>query len=62
MMTPQPNPRGMSAMGANRASEHNAKQVATLMEATRDIANRVLELTEQVATLMQRVEDLEARE
>ena len=48
-------------MGANRASEHNAKQMATLTETTRDTAIRVVELTEQVAALLQRVEDLEAR-
>ena len=61
MITPLPKPRGMAAMGANRASEHNAKQMATLMEATRDTANRVVELTEQVTALLDRVAALEAR-
>ena len=61
MMTPLPKPRAMTAMGTNRASEHNAKQMATLMEASRDTAVRVVELTEQVAVLLDRVMALEAR-
>ena len=61
MMTPLPKPRAMTAMGTNRASEHNAKQMATLMEASRDTAVRVVELTEQVAVLLDRVVALEAR-
>ena len=60
MMTPIPKPRAMSSMGANRAGEHNAKQMATLMEASRDTAVRVVELTEQVAALLDRVAVLEA--
>ena len=61
MMTPLPKPRAMSAMGANRANDHYAKQMAALMEATRDTASRVVELTEQVAALLDRVAALEAR-
>jgi hypothetical protein len=61
MMTPLPKPRAMSAMGTNRAGEHNAKQMATLMETSRDMAVRVVELTEQVAALLDRVAALEAR-
>ena len=61
MMTPLPKPRGMAAMGANRANDHYAKQMAALMEATRDTASRVVELTEQVAALTQRVADLEGK-
>ncbi len=61
MMTPLPKPRAMSAMGVNRAGEHNAKQMATLMEASRDMAVRVVKLTEQVAALLDRVAALEAR-
>ena len=61
MMTPLPKPRAMTAMGTNRAGEHNSKQMATLMEAARDTAVRVVELTEQVAALLDRVAALEGK-
>lgn len=61
MLTPIPKSRAMAAIGANRAGDHNAKQIATLMEASRDPAIRVVELTEQVAALLDRVAVLEAR-
>lgn len=61
MMTPMTKPNAMRAMGANRAGEHTAKQMAILTEASHDTANRVAELTEQVAALLQRVDDLERR-
>ena len=61
MMTPLPKPRAMSAMGANRANDQVAKQMVTLMEASRDTAKLVIELTEQVAALLDRVAALEAR-
>ena len=58
MMAPKIKP---NAMGANRAGEHTTKQTAIGMETSRDMANRVTELTEQVAALLQRVDDLEGR-
>ena len=61
MMTPLPKPRAMTAMVTYRSGEHNAKQMATLMEASRDTAARVVELTEQVTALLDRVAVLEAR-
>ena len=61
MMTPLPKPRAMTAMVTYRSGEHNAKQMATLMEASRDTAVRVVELTEQVAALLDRVAALEPR-
>ncbi len=61
MKIPQPKPRAMAAMGANRAAEHNVNRVAEAIELAQAIAKRVVELTDQVATLTQRVEDLEAK-
>lgn len=60
MMRPQPKPKAMSAMGANRALDHQAKSLAELTELQVATGNRVLELTELVGTLVQRIDELEA--
>lgn len=52
-------PNAMSAMGANRAAESRAKQMADLMQVCRDSATLVVELSAQVAELRDRVEKLE---
>lgn len=61
-MIPLPKPRAMFARGSNRANDQAHKQMATLMQVTHDTATRVLDLTEKVAALLQRTEELEARE
>lgn len=61
MKQPLPKPKGMSAMGANRAMDHQAKTLSELTVLSAATANRVLELTEQVTTLTQRVAELEAK-
>ena len=60
MMRPQPKPKGMTAMGANRALDHQAKTLAELTELWLATGKRVLELTELVGTLVQRIDELEA--
>lgn len=60
MMRPQPKPKGMTAMGANRALDHQAKSLAELTELWLATGKRVLELTELVQTLEAKVAALEA--
>lgn len=60
MMRPQPKPKGMTAMGANRNLEHQAKTLAELTELWIATGKRVLELTELVETLEAKVAALEA--
>ena len=60
MMRPQPKPKGMIAMGANRALDHQAKTLAELTVLEVATGNRVLELTELVQTLEAKVAALEA--
>lgn len=61
MRAPQPKPKGMTAMGANRALHHQAKTLGELTVLCSQTATRVIELTEQVATLSARVTELEAK-
>lgn len=59
MMRPHTKPAAAMAMGANRAAEQREKQVAALMQLARDSAQRIVELTETVADLRERVAVLE---
>lgn len=59
MMRPHTKPAAAAAMGANRAAEQREKQVAELMQLARDSAQRIVELTETVADLRERVAVLE---
>lgn len=47
-------------MGANRALDHQAKTLAELTVLQVATGNRVLELTELVGMLVQRIDELEA--
>jgi len=58
-MRPQTPPKAALAMGANRAAEHREKQVVELMQIARDSAKRIVELTETMADLQDRVAVLE---
>lgn len=60
MMRPQQKPNAAMAMGANRAAELRADHMAALIETCRESAKRILELTELVAELQDRVAALEA--
>jgi hypothetical protein len=60
MMRPQPKPKGMTAMGANRNLEHQAKTLAELTVLCMATCKRVLDLTELLGTLVQRIDELEA--
>lgn len=53
-------PNAMIAMGQNRAAEARADQMANLLEASRNSAVRVVELTELVGDLTERVAVLES--
>lgn len=59
MMRPQTTPKAALAMGANRANERNAKDMAELKELCRLGAQRIVELTDLVADLQERVAVLE---
>lgn len=60
MMRPQTKPKAMSAMGANRALDRQAKTLAELTELWLATGKRVLELTELMETLEAKVAALEA--
>ncbi len=59
MMRPQTTPKAALAMGSNRAAEARERQVVELMQIARDSAQRIVELTETVADLTDRVAVLE---
>jgi hypothetical protein len=59
-MMRQPKSNGAIQMGANRAAEHRADNMATLIEVSHSSATRIIELTELVADLRDRVAALEA--
>jgi hypothetical protein len=61
MKQPQPKPRGMTAMGQNRALDNQAKTLGELTVLCSQTAIRVLELTELATALAARVGELEAR-
>ena len=61
MRRPLTKPNALVTMGQNRAAEHRADQMADLTQVCRDSALRVIELTEQVAALTARVEQLEGQ-
>jgi hypothetical protein len=53
-------PAAAAAMGANRASDHREKLMAEMMDLCRHSAQRIVELTEVVADLQERITQLEA--
>ena len=59
-MMRQPKSNGAIQMGANRAAEQRADNMATLIEVSHSSATRIIELTELVADLRDRVAALEA--
>ncbi|QLQ17648.1 MAG: hypothetical protein HZT43_01340 [Exiguobacterium profundum] len=61
MRQPAPKPAAAQAMAANRIKDRQDAQMATLMEQLAATANRVVELTEKVGELQDRIEALEAR-
>ena len=62
MKEPLPKPKAAQAMAANRAAEQREKQLADLMVLCRDGAVRIVELTELVADLQDRVTALEGQQ
>lgn len=61
MMRPMTKPAAATAMGHNRTAERREKQIAELMDLCRSTVRRVVELTDQVADLTERLAQLEAR-
>jgi hypothetical protein len=61
MKQPLPKPKGMTAMAANRALDHQAKTLTELTSLCAATANRVIELTALATALAARVAELEAR-
>ena len=60
-MRPQQKPNAAIQMGANRAAEQRADNMATLIEVSHSSATRIIELTELVADLRERVTALEGQ-
>ena len=58
---PRTAPAAMQAMAANRIAEQREKEKVEWMEMARTFAQRVVELTELVVDLQERVEQLEGR-
>ena len=55
------NPAAFAAMGANRAKEQAQDRQLELLEMARDSAKRIVELTELVGDMRDRIAVLEAR-
>jgi hypothetical protein len=53
-------PAAAAAMDANRASDQREKLMAEMMDLCRHSARRIVELTEVVADLQERITQLEA--
>jgi hypothetical protein len=62
MMRPQQKPNAAMQMGANRAAEKRADHMAALIEVSHSSATRIIELTELVADLRERVATLEGQQ
>ena len=60
-MRPQQKPNAAIQMGANRAAEQRAEHMAALIEVSHSSATRIVELTELVADLRDRVTVLEGQ-
>lgn len=58
---PRTAPAAMQAMAANRIAEQREKERAEWMEMARTFAQRIVQLTELVVDLQERVEQLEGR-
>lgn len=56
---PRTAPAAMAAMVANRIAEQREKEKVELMEMARTFAQRIVQLTELVVDLQERVEQLE---
>jgi hypothetical protein len=61
MMRPQQKPNAAMQMGANRAAEKRADNMATLIEVSHSSATRIIELTELGVELRDRVAALEGQ-
>lgn len=61
MRTMQPKPKAALAIEANNAAEQRDKEKVALLEFGQASAQRIEELTELVADLRDRVEQLESR-
>ncbi len=59
MMRPLAKTAASVVMGANRAAEQRERQIVELMQIARDSAKRIVELTDLVADLTDRVAVLE---
>lgn len=55
------NPAAFAAMGANRAKERAQDRELELLEMARDSAKRIVELTELVSALQDRIAVLEGK-
>ena len=60
-MMRQKQPAAMAAMGVNRTAERRADQMADLTETVHATAQRLIELTELVGVLQDRIVVLEAK-
>lgn len=58
---PKTNPSALAVMGANRAKEQAQDRNLELLEMARDSATRIVELTELVGKLQDRIAVLEAK-